>query len=88
MNQLRFCASLAASLTAGPCAAQSLSDGSGSAFLTILLIVGAYLLPSVIAFSRGHRNTLGVVILNILLGWTLLGWIAALIWSVLAHKDA
>jgi hypothetical protein len=39
-----------------------------------------YFLPSIIA----HNNTNfgGVFVLNLLLGWTLVGWIIALIWAL------
>lgn len=41
-----------------------------------------YLIPAYIAFRRGHKNKAGVLILNLALGWTFLGWIIALIWAV------
>jgi uncharacterized membrane protein YwaF len=49
-------------------------------------IVGAlcaalYLLPTLIAALRQHDNTVGVALLNILLGWTVAGWIGVLIWA-------
>lgn len=45
------------------------------------LTVYLYLLPSIIAGHRNHRRSLAIFVLNILLGWTLLGWIAALVWA-------
>jgi hypothetical protein len=41
-----------------------------------------YMLPSIIADIRHveHEGSIGAV--NFLLGWTVLGWIAALIWAV------
>lgn len=41
-----------------------------------------YILPSVIAFKRGHQNCGAILALNILLGWSFLGWVAALVWSL------
>lgn len=49
--------------------------------LFAMLAVG-YFLPFLIALLRGHRNVLGVFVLNLFLGWTMLGWIAALVWSL------
>lgn len=49
--------------------------------LVIMLVVGVYLLPWFIAAGRGHNNTAAIALLNILLGWTFLGWVAALVWS-------
>jgi len=52
----------------------------------ILLIVLSivYLIPSLIAI--GKKYSTGIVILNIFLGWTLLGWLGALIWAVSSPK--
>lgn len=42
-----------------------------------------YLLPTAIAYQRRHTNTLAIFLLDFFLGWTLLGWVAALVWSAL-----
>ena len=47
-----------------------------------VLIFGAYFLPTLIAFLRNHKNKLAIFFLNILLGWTGIGWVVALVWSV------
>lgn len=52
-----------------------------TSFLIIALIVCAYLLPTLIAASRGHHNLLAIGMLNLLLGWSVLGWIVALVWA-------
>ena len=57
---------------------RSWPDGlTGLLFINIPL----YMLPTIIAGYRIHRNTAAVAILNFLLGWTGLGWVAALAWS-------
>jgi hypothetical protein len=38
-----------------------------------------YFLPSIIALARSKRNTLSIFILNFFLGWTLVGWVIALV---------
>ena len=38
-----------------------------------------YFLPWAIAATRGRPNTGGVFLVNLLVGWTLIGWIAALV---------
>ncbi|MFA4889502.1 MAG: superinfection immunity protein [Candidatus Omnitrophota bacterium] len=50
--------------------------------MLIVLIFGLYFLPFLIASLRQHKNILAIFLLNLALGWTFLGWIAALIWSV------
>lgn len=48
----------------------------------------AYLLPCVFAMLRKHRNDLAIGVLNLLLGWTMLGWFVALVWSLTANVRA
>lgn len=51
----------------------------GDAFLLMLAL---FFLPVVLAFVRGHRNALAITAVTILLGWSVVGWIWALIWSL------
>lgn len=37
-----------------------------------------YMLPSVVASLRGHHRTTQALAINILLGWTVVGWLYAL----------
>lgn len=50
-------------------------------FLAIL-VLAVYFLPTVIGVSRQHNNLAPIFLLNLLLGWTLVGWVVALAWSV------
>jgi predicted membrane protein len=45
------------------------------------VILALYMLPAIVATRRRHRNRQAITVLNALLGWTVLGWIAALIWA-------
>ena len=47
----------------------------------VLLIFCLYFLPSINAYSKKKRNKGAVLTLNFFLGWTVIGWIVALIWS-------
>ncbi len=51
--------------------------------LLIVLIFALYFLPTLIAFLRQHKNKLAIFLLNLLLGWTVLGWVVSLVWSVI-----
>ena len=51
--------------------------------LIIIFIFGLYLLPSLISFIRWNKNWLAVFLLNLFLGWTGIGWVVALVWSVI-----
>lgn len=44
--------------------------------------VAFYFLPTIIANSRGVRSAGGVFVINLLLGWTFIGWVVALAWAV------
>lgn len=44
----------------------------------VLLIAGLYLLPTVVAAVRKVPNGGSVFVINLLLGWTLIGWVVAL----------
>ena len=57
------------------------------AVLVAVLTLG-YMLPWMIAALRGKSNHWGVFWLNLLLGWTILGWVAAFVLSVLPHRIA
>lgn len=48
------------------------------------LIVAAYSLPLIVAWLRGHHNKVSISLLNLLLGWTGIGWLVALVWSASA----
>jgi hypothetical protein len=58
-------------------------------FLVILAILaGLYLVPAIIAWIRGHDRKLAITALNILLGWSVLGWVGALLWSLMSSAGA
>lgn len=58
---------------------------SSQPFVMLVMIFALYFTPSIIATARKHQNRIGVILLNLLLGWTIIGWIVALIWSVSAN---
>lgn len=49
------------------------------------LILSVYFVPWLVAWARGHHNTLAIFAVTLLLGWTVLGWAVALIWSLTAN---
>ena len=59
-----------------------ISMPGGSEWLLILLFFfPLYFLPAIIAKARKNPSTTGIFILNLFLGWTLIGWIGALAWA-------
>lgn len=55
------------------------------AWIATVFSVG-YMLPWAIAASRGKSNSGAIGWLTLLLGWTLIGWVAALIMACGAHQ--
>jgi len=47
--------------------------------LTILMIL---FVPTIIGLMRLHHNVLPIFIVNLFLGWTILGWVLVLAWSL------
>jgi hypothetical protein len=50
--------------------------------LYALGVTGAYCLPTLLALVRGHPSSVPIMILNLTLGWTGVGWVVALVWSL------
>ena len=40
-----------------------------------------YFVPTIVAAASKHHNTTAIFVLNLFLGWTLIGWVAALVWA-------
>ena len=49
--------------------------------MLILLLAVAYFLPFLVALIRSKRNKVPILIVNLFFGWTLLGWVIALVWA-------
>ena len=45
-----------------------------------------YMLPWAIAATRGKRNAWAIFWLTVLLGWTLVGWLVAVVMSLNSHN--
>lgn len=66
--------------------------GTRDGFLVLLVIafvlaLGVYVLPVLMAWSLGSPYRMSITVLDVLLGWTVLGWLAALIWAVVTGKS-
>lgn len=47
----------------------------------VLLVI--YFIPAIIAYNNKHHNALAILLLNLFLGWLLIPWVGALVWSVM-----
>lgn len=52
--------------------------------LVVVLVFVVYFIPYFIALGRKHHQDDAIFWVNVLLGWTLLGWLVAFIWSLTA----
>ncbi|MEN8613689.1 superinfection immunity protein [Dehalogenimonas sp. THU2] len=50
--------------------------------ISFIISLVIYFLPTTIAIARKRRNTGAIFLLNLLLGWTFIGWVVALVWAV------
>jgi len=55
-----------------------------SAFLLTVVGLSLYCMPTFVALHRQHHNNTAIAVLNLLLGWTFIGWVVALVWAVSA----
>jgi Superinfection immunity protein len=65
----------------GPGAADKAISVIGGAVLLGLLGV-LYFIPALLSRQHSHRNVHTIFAVNLLLGWTLVGWVAALVWAL------
>jgi hypothetical protein len=49
--------------------------------LILFVFLPLYFAPAWVALWRVHRHRVAILTLNIMLGWTILGWIGALVWA-------
>lgn len=57
---------------------------TGIAFFLVVFVI--YFLPAMVAFQNKKRNVNAITVLNIFAGWTIIGWVAALIWAATKEK--
>jgi len=61
-----------------------------TALLVLLLIpcLAVYMAPTAVAWSRQHPSMVPIFIVNLFLGWALVGWVAALAWAFSGKNTA
>jgi len=55
-------------------------------FIIITFVLGIYFIPTIISWNREHHQGPAIILINLFLGWTLLGWIAALVLALTETK--
>ena len=51
--------------------------------ILVICFIIIYFIPTYIAYRYEHKNAKAIFVLNLLLGWTWIGWVVALIWALL-----
>jgi hypothetical protein len=64
---------------------------AASGFLGVIFVliglfvaIGLYFIPAIIAYRRNHHQRNAISVLNLVAGWTFVGWVAALVWAMTA----
>ena len=75
----------AISNVAQPAPAEVPSSSAGNSGVgVVILMIAAYFGPTLVAILRKRQNVGAIFALNLFLGWTVLGWIIAFVWSLTA----
>ena len=51
------------------------------------VIVLLPILPTILAFGRDHPRRQSLALVNILFGWTLIGWVVVFLWALLPEAS-
>ena len=52
-----------------------------------IICLATYFLPTIIAMIKKKKNTLAIFILNLFLGWAIIGWVLALVWAFTIDQE-
>ena len=53
-----------------------------------LTLVCLYFVPFMVAAARDHDSYVAILVVNALTGWTVIGWIACMLWASLSPPQA
>lgn len=53
----------------------------------VAIVLWLTFLPTFIAYRREHPNRVPILLVNLFFGWTLVGWVAALVWACMAFAE-
>ncbi|MEM5314196.1 superinfection immunity protein [Paraburkholderia sp. JHI869] len=52
-----------------------------AAVIFVPTVIALYFSPTIVAFRRKLPNRTAILVLNLLTGWTFLGWVVAIVWA-------
>ncbi len=56
--------------------------------MVLIVLLAIYFLPWLVAWSRQHHATDTILIANLVLGWTFVGWFGALVWAAMPVRTS
>ncbi len=61
-----------------------IASAGGGVGVLLLIFIGfaAYFAPTIVAFARHHHQANTILVINLFLGWTFIGWVISLAMSV------
>ena len=51
-------------------------------YILICLLFWAMMIPTFVAYNRNHKAFYSIFTINLFLGWTFIGWVICLAWSL------
>ncbi|WP_326734213.1 superinfection immunity protein [Streptomyces sp. NBC_01022] len=63
------------------------SGGALIGALGLIVLLVAYFVPAFVAYSRGVPNKGSVFVINLFLGWTVVGWVVALAMAARSNQQ-
>lgn len=51
-----------------------------------MCMLAVYFIPSFVAHVNQKDNIMAIILLNVFLGWTFIGWVVALVWATTINK--
>ena len=56
-------------------------------FIIGVIFLAIYFIPTFIAFVRRKKQIVAILLINIFLGFTVVGWVGSLIWAVIREDS-
>ncbi len=56
-------------------------------FFMLCFAVVAYMFPWIVSLTRLHRQATAIFALNLLTGWSVVGWIGCCVWACTANTE-
>ncbi|WP_337964773.1 superinfection immunity protein [uncultured Flavobacterium sp.] len=62
--------------------------GATELLIIVIPFLALYFLPALIALGRKKTNRTAIILLNLFLGWTFIGWIVSLVWACTTNNES